>query len=165
MEIIDHGPKAAELFCRGYNCSQSVLLAFSDLTGLDEVFAARLASAFGGGIGRLRETCGALSGMLMAAGLLYGYSVPGDDRVKGDYYALVQRLAGEFRAEAGSLSCREILGNPPTDPTPTPRTAEFYAKRPCAHMALTAARILDRYLRSNPPIVRPGGADMPQGSA
>ena len=147
---MDHGMKAAELFLGGYNCAQAVVVAYCDLTGLDESFAAKLASSFGGGMGRMREVCGAVSGMLMVAGLLYGYDTPGDDISKKAHYALVQALAGKFREEVGSIVCREILKNPPTDPNPSPRTAEYYKTRPCARMVMTAARILDEYIAEHP---------------
>lgn len=148
---MDHGERAAELFLQGYNCAQAVAVAFCDMTGLDPVFSARMASSFGGGMGRLREVCGAVSGMLMVAGLVYGYDVPGDDVSKKKHYALVQDLAEQFRQEAGSIVCREILKNPPSDPNPTPRTAAFYAQRPCARMVMLAGRILDAYMAENPP--------------
>ena len=139
---MDHGMKAAELFTQGYNCAQSVAAAFCDVTGLDEKTAARMASPFGGGMGRMREVCGAVSGMLMVLGALYGYDDPGEkDRAKKAHYAMVQELAGKFRERNGSIICREILKNPPSDPSPTPRTAEFYKTRPCARMVMTAARI------------------------
>ena len=148
---MDHGERAAELFLQGYNCAQAVAVAFCDVTGLEPDFTARMASSFGGGMGRMREVCGAVSGMLMVAGLVYGYDIPGDDVSKKKHYALVQNLAGQFRREAGSIVCREILKNPPSDPNPTPRTAEFYAKRPCARMVILAGRILDAYMAENPP--------------
>ena len=147
---MDHGMKAAELFMNGYNCAQAVLVAFSDLTGLDDGFSAKFSSSFGGGMGRMRQVCGAVSGMLMVAGLLYGYDTPGDDAVKKAHYARVQYLAGRFREEAGSIVCREILKNPPSDPNPSPRTAEYYAQRPCARMVLLAGQILDDYIKENP---------------
>ena len=148
---MNHELYAGELFLRGYNCAQAVAVAFCDVTGLEEKFAARMASSFGGGMGRMREVCGAVSGMLMVVGLLYGYDTPGDDVSKKIQYTLVQELAGKFREETGSIICREILKNPPTDPNPSPRTAEYYAKRPCARMVMTAARILDAYIAENPP--------------
>jgi C_GCAxxG_C_C family probable redox protein len=147
---MDRGTKAAELFLNGYNCAQAVAVAFSDLTGLDEQLSARLASSFGGGMGRMREVCGAVSGMLMVAGVLYGYDTPGDDTVKKAHYTLVQNLAGEFREKNGSIICREILKNPPSDPAPSARTAEYYASRPCARMVYTAANILEAYIKENP---------------
>lgn len=147
---MDHGMKAAELFLSGYNCAQAVAVAFCDVTGLTQQQAARMASGFGGGMGRLREICGAVSGMMMVLSLLYGYDQPGDDGSKKVLYTWVQALAAKFREENGSIICREILKNPPSDPNPTPRTAEFYAKRPCAKMVLTAGRLLDEFLEENP---------------
>ena len=148
---MERAEKAAELFLEGYNCAQAVFVAYSDLTGLTPEYAARLASSFGGGMGRLREVCGAVSGMLMVTGCLYGYHTPGDDKQKMELYALVQQLSAQFREQTGSIVCREILKYPPSDPTPTPRTAEFYQKRPCARMVLLAGQILDAYLAQNPP--------------
>ena len=147
---MDHGRKAAELFLEGYNCAQAVAVAFCDVTGLTEAQAAKMASAFGGGMGRMREVCGAVSGMMMVLSLLYGYDTPGDDKSKKELYTRVQALAGKFREENGSIICREILKNPPSDPNPTPRTAEFYAKRPCAKMVMTAGRLLDEFMEENP---------------
>ena len=147
---MDHSILAGDLFLGGYNCAQSVVVAFCDVTGLDRDFSARMASSFGGGMGRLREVCGAVSGMLMVLGLLYGYDTPGDDIAKKAQYQDVQNLCGAFREEVGSIVCREILKNPSTDPTPSPRTAEYYAKRPCARMVMTAARILDEYIAAHP---------------
>ena len=148
---MDHATKAAELFLSGSNCAQSIVVAFCDVTGLEPEFAAKFSCSFGGGMGRLREVCGAVSGMVMAADLLYGYTEPGEDDVhKKEYYALVQQLCKAFQAENGSYICREILDNPPTDPTPCPRTAEYYAQRPCARMVMSAARILDDYIKEHP---------------
>ena len=147
---MDHGMYAAELFMQGYNCAQAVAVAFCDVTGLTPDFSAKMASSFGGGMGRMREVCGAVSGMLMVAGLLYGYATPGDDGVKMEHYRLVQALSGQFREQVGSIVCREILKDPPSDPNPTPRTAEFYKTRPCARMVLLAGQILDKYIAQNP---------------
>ncbi len=147
---MDHGLKAAELFLSGYNCAQAVAAAFADVTGLSEQQLARMASAFGGGMGRMREVCGAVSGMLLVLSMLYGYDEPGDDVSKKRLYGEVQALAGKFREEHGSIICREILKNPPSDPNPTPRTAEFYAKRPCARMVLTAGRLLEEFMEEHP---------------
>ena len=148
---MDHSTKAAELFLSGSNCAQAIVVAFCDVTGMDENLAAKFSSSFGGGMGRMREVCGAVSGMLMVAGLLYGYEDPGEnDCNKKAHYQLVQQLAGAFREEIGSIVCREILKNPPSDPNPTPRTAEFYKTRPCARMVMTAARILDEYIAEHP---------------
>ena len=146
---MDHREKAAELFVNGKHCAQAVAVAFCDVTHMEPELAARLSSSFGGGMGRMREVCGAVSGMLTVAGLLYGYGAP-DDAAKKAHYTLVQALAGQFRDEHGSIICREILKNPPSDPNPTPRTAEFYKTRPCARMVMTAARILDEYIALHP---------------
>ena len=151
---MDHRYLAADLFLNGSNCAQAVLLAFGDFTGLEPKTAAALSSSFGGGMGRLREVCGAVSGMLMVAGLLYGYEDPGEqDAAKKEHYALVQELCAKFKEEAGSIICREILENPPSDPNPTPRTAEYYKTRPCARLVMLAAQILDDYITEHPPVV------------
>ncbi|MBQ7801244.1 MAG: C_GCAxxG_C_C family protein [Oscillospiraceae bacterium] len=147
---MDHKMKASELFTQGYNCAQAVAAAFSDVTGLDEQFSARMASSFGGGMGRMREVCGAVSGMLMVLGLLYGYDDPGDNAGKRELYGEVQQLAGQFREEAGSIICRELLKNPASDPNPTPRTAEFYQKRPCERMVMLAACLMDEFIAAHP---------------
>ncbi len=147
---MEHKEKAAELFLQGYNCAQAVAVAFCDVTGLDEEFTAKLASPFGGGMGRLREVCGAVSGMLMVLGHLYGYDSSDDDGKKKEVYAQVQELAKEFQKMNGSIICRELLKNPPTDPNPSPRTAEYYAKRPCARMVMTAAQLMDDFIAKHP---------------
>lgn len=136
------------LFRQGYNCSQSVFAACADLYGIaDEAFALRIAASFGGGIGRMRQTCGAACGMFLLAGLENGCATAGDAEGKKQNYALVQSLAGAFKAEHGSLICAELLGlapratNAPTDPTPAPRTEEYYKKRPCVETVGNAIRI------------------------
>ena len=145
-----HSEKAAELFLQGYNCAQAVAVAFCDVTGLDEQFTAKTVSAFGGGMGRLREVCGAVSGMFFVLGHLYGYDTPGNDVEKKQLYARVQELANQFKEINGSIVCREILKNPPSDPNPSPRTAEYYAKRPCVRMVMTAADLMDKFIAENP---------------
>ena len=147
---MDHGMKAAELFLGGYNCAQSVAIAFCDVTGLEEKFTARMVSSFGGGMGRLREVCGAVSGMFFVLGLLYGYDTPGDDESKKQLYTEVQALAAKFRESCGSIICREILDNPPTDPNPSPRTEEYYKIRPCARMVLVAGQLMDEFIAAHP---------------
>ena len=147
---MEHGIKAAELFLSGYNCAQAVAAAFSEELGLTENQAARMVSAFGGGMGRLREVCGAVSGMLFVLSSLYGYDTPGDDESKKVLYGQVQELAAAFREANGTIICRELLDNPPNDPNPTPRTAEFYAVRPCARFVLTAGELMERFLEEHP---------------
>ena len=147
---MNHAEKALNLFKSGYNCAQAVAVAFSDVTGLTESQAAKLASGFGGGMGRMREVCGAVSGMLMVAGVLYGYDDPKATKEKRELYAQVQAMAGQFREELGSIVCRDLLKNPPTDPNPTPRTEQVYKDRPCARMVATAARIMDEFIAAHP---------------
>ena len=148
---MDHSVQAADLFLSDCNCAQAVLAAFSDVTGLEPDLAKKLSSGFGGGVGRLREVCGAVSGMIMAADLLYGYTDPGENDIyKKDHYQLVQDLCARFREETGSIICRELLDNPPSDPAPTPRTAEYYATRPCTRMVMVAAKVLDDYIAEHP---------------
>ncbi len=139
---------ASDLFLQGYNCAQSVAVAFRDELGLTKEQAARTVSAFGGGMGRLREVCGAVSGMFFVVGTLYGYDAP-DDQAKKELYALVQQLAGAFREKTGSIVCREILDNPPTDPTGSPRTEAYYKVRPCVRMVYYAAEILEDYIKNH----------------
>ena len=147
-----HEEKAVENFLAGYNCAQAGFLSFAEDLGLTEDFALRLASSFGGGMGRLREVCGGVSAILMAAGLLYGYAAPDDDRAKAAHYALIQDLAEEFRRENGSIICRELLGREgPEAPVPEKRTAAYYAQRPCARLVGSAAAILERYMAAHPP--------------
>ena len=147
---MDRAAYAAELFVKGYNCAQAVAVAFSDLTGLEERAASRMLSGFGGGMGRLREVCGAVSGMVAVVSILYGYDDPEDNEGKKATYQLIQELAGQFRERCGSIICREILKNPPSDPVPSPRTEEYYATRPCVRMVYTAAAILDAYIAEHP---------------
>ena len=147
---MDHVTLAADLFLQGYNCAQAVAVAFTDVTGMDEKEAARLAAPFGGGMGRMREVCGAVSGMFMVLGSLYGYDNSDADGKKKELYKQVQDLAEQFRQENGSIICREILKNPPSDPNPSPRTAEYYAKRPCCRMVMTAARLMDAFIAAHP---------------
>ncbi len=143
--------KAVALFKEGYNCSQSVVAAYADLYGFTPEQAFLMSAAFGGGIGRMRETCGAACGMFLLAGLEKG-SVDGKDRqAKGDTYALVQDLAAKFKEENGSMRCADLLGLSKKEPivsTPEERTQKYYAKRPCAMMVETAARLFGDYLES-----------------
>lgn len=139
-----HEIKAAELFMSGYNCAQAVFCAFCDEMEMDIDMAKRLSSSFGGGMGRMREVCGAVSGALMALGYFKGYDVIGDDSLKKEHYARVQAIMKEFAAELGSYVCRDIIkvvGSQP--PMPTPRTAEFYKARPCVKCVMRAARLVD----------------------
>lgn len=149
---------AIDYFKQGYNCSQAVLLAFQDLTGLTVEQSALIASSFGGGMGKLRHVCGAVSGMLMALGLIRGYSDPKDANAKAEHYRNVQILAEKFKSQNGSIICRELLsgnfiGKEPVSDSelssstpPAARTDEYYKKRPCGELVGDAAEILEAYL-------------------
>lgn len=141
--------RAAENFLSGCNCAQSVLLAFSDRTGLDDATAMRIASGFGGGMARMREVCGAVSGIFMAAGLIYGSDDASHEK-KSALYLRLQALAAQFREKNGSLLCRELLAGVKDDGSPLPahRTPEYYAERPCARLVADAAQILADALES-----------------
>lgn len=147
-----YGRKAEENFKKGYNCSQAVFLAFEDLHGIDSVTAAKLSSSFGGGMGRLREVCGAVSGMFLVAGALYGYESPEDFQGKKEHYERIQQLAKAYEAENGSIICRELLGltQKREEPVPEKRTQEYYKKRPCGELVRIAAAIMEQYIREHP---------------
>ncbi len=136
-----------ELFLQGYSCAQAVVCAYADVLGIDESKLRRLASSFGGGMGRLREVCGTVSGMFMVAGLLYGSDVVGDRELKSAHYKLIQELAAKFREKNGSIVCRELLGltRPEGTYVPEERTPEYYKKRPCAEFVRQAIEILEEY--------------------
>lgn len=140
--------KVMQLFAEGYNCAQAVVGAFEDLTEMDLQTSLRLASSFGGGMGRMREVCGAASGMFIVAGILYGYSDPTDAAAKTNHYKLIQDLANYFSDENGSIICRELLsGVTHTDGhIPEERTEGYYKKRPCKELVGSAARILAEYI-------------------
>lgn len=139
---------AVSLFKEGYNCSQSVVLAFADLYGIDRNTALRFSASFGGGIGRMRMTCGAACGLFQLVGLETG-AIEGDDREgKSANYAAVQHMAEQFSKENGSLICAELLGlnqNTPLSSQAEPRTDAYYKKRPCAMMVETAARLFANF--------------------
>ena len=144
----DHAECARALFLEGYNCSQAVVCAFEDVTGLDRDTAARLASSFGGGLARLREVCGTVSGAALVLGLARGYSDPKDYAAKKAHYARVQEFARRFRAQTGSIVCRELLAGVEVTGgmAPEARTEAYYKKRPCPMLAFTAAQILEEML-------------------
>ena len=144
QEIEQRVEKARALFKQGFNCSQSVFAACADIYGIDdEALALKLAASFGGGIGRMRMTCGAACGMFLLAGLENGSATVGDAEGKKQNYTLVQDLAAKFEAENGSLICAELLGiaPKPQEPTPEARTEAYYQKRPCVDMVANAVRI------------------------
>ena len=139
-----HAQKAAEYFCEGYNCSQSVVLAYCDDLKLDKELALKLSSSFGGGMGRLREVCGAVSGMFFVAGILHGYTDPSDKAVKDKHYKLIQELAEKFQKAHSTYLCKDLLkvaGK--QSPISEERTPEYYKTRPCVRFVITACEILD----------------------
>ena len=143
---------AAELFIQGYNCAQAVTVVFSDVTGLTPEFSATMASSFGGGMGRMREVCGGVSGAFAVLGLLCGYDDPADKEGKSRHYADIRELARRFteRSRGGSIVCREILQNAGLSGEKggeaEARTTEYYEKRPCPEMVYVAAEVLGEML-------------------
>lgn len=140
---------AVSLFKEGFNCSQSVVAAYADLYGFTREQALKMSASFGGGIGRMRQTCGAACGLFMLAGLETGCTEGHNREGKEANYILVQELAEEFRKRNGSLICSQLLGldkDAATPTTPEARTSEYYKKRPCVKMVEEAAKIWGEYL-------------------
>ena len=139
-----HAEKARDLFFSGCSCSQAVLGAYCEEFGISMDTALRLASSFGGGLGGSRELCGAVSGMLMAAGLKRGYADVNNLDVKKAHYARTRELLEAFKAEHGTTCCRELLAHLETLKTePSARTPEYYRERPCVRFVETAARLIE----------------------
>lgn len=152
QDLDERVARAVEYFMAGYNCSQSVVAAFSDLYGLDETMAKRIAAGFGGGVGRMRMMCGAVSGIVMLVGLDCGQSEGSDREGKSACYKVVQELLAQSQTENGSLICAEILGlngyqKAASSYVASPRTAAYYKTRPCAAKVESAARIFAEYLK------------------
>lgn len=140
---------AVSLFKEGYNCSQAVVAAFADMYGFTREQALKMSSSFGGGIGRMRKTCGAACGLFILAGLETGCTEGRNREGKEANYKLVQELAAEFAKRNGSITCAELLGlekNAPTPATPEARTTEYYKKRPCVQLVEESARIWAEHL-------------------
>lgn len=146
-ENLTYAQKAKELFKLGYNCSQAVFLAFYEEYNMDFDTALKLSSSFGGGMGQLREVCGAVSGMFMVAGLKYGYSDPTDRLSKAGHYERIQQLAGGFKEENGSMICRELLGLSVAQNQSGEEPA--VKKKPCSELVENAAGILENYMKQN----------------
>lgn len=146
--------QAGQYFLEGYNCAQAVLCAFCDELCLTREQAAAMASPFGGGMGRMREVCGACSAVFLALGILYGYDRPGDEEAKAALYGRVQTMGSVCRSLHGSLLCRELLGgHADTSATPTRRDAAFYEQRPCLSLVEDMAEALEQYLAKYPPLL------------
>ena len=146
MSTNDKANLAKKYFKDGYNCCQAVVLAFLDEFNIDKETALALSSSFGGGVGRLREICGAVSGMCIVAGLKYGYISPTDNNQKADHYALIQKLAKDFEERNGSIVCKVLTGIEKDNHIPTERNSEFYKKRPCAELVYDAAEIMQKVI-------------------
>jgi C_GCAxxG_C_C family probable redox protein len=145
-----HTQQAVELFEKGYNCSQAIFAAFCDETGVDSETALKISASFGGGMGRLREVCGAVSGMFLVVGAKYGYAKPDDRVAKDEHYRLIQELAKKFKEHEGTIICSELLGREAgwDNPNSDERTRDYYNLRPCAKFVVEAAIILDEYIAS-----------------
>ncbi|MCX7709469.1 MAG: C-GCAxxG-C-C family protein [Clostridia bacterium] len=146
-----HPELCVKLFKEGYNCSQAVLGAYCKEIGLEFETAVKLSSSFGGGMGRLREVCGAVTAMFMIAGLKSGYADPKDKSIKQKHYELIQQLSQRFKDKNGSIICRELLGLGIRHDSPVPdeRTTEYYKKRPCVELVKCAAEIIDEVLNKS----------------
>ena len=145
---MDHADRARELFLEGYNCAQAVFCAFEDVTGISKEEAARLAAPFGGGMGRMREVCGTVTGAFLVLGQMRGYTDPKDAEAKKEHYHLVQEFARRFKEINNTIICRELLQNVKTVPgnDPEARTPEYYARRPCLRHVGEAAQIVEELL-------------------
>ena len=152
QELNKRVERAVENFMAGYGCCQSVVAAFADLYGLDDNLAKKIAAGFGGGVGRMRMMCGAVSGIVMLTGLDCGQTEGSDREGKSACYKVVQDLLAQSKQENGSLICAEILGLKGYEKAvnsyqASPRTAEYYKTRPCAAKVESAARIFAAYLK------------------
>jgi len=146
-----HAQIAAELFNSGYNCSQSVFVAYCDVMDIDRDTALKLSSSFGGGMGRMREVCGACSAMFMVAGYLYGYTDGADRRAKAKHYKLIQSMAESFKSKYGTIICKNLLELDPNDKetyVPAERNDQYYSTRPCVRFVCEACDILDKIIES-----------------
>jgi len=135
-----------ELFESGYNCSQSVFCVFCEEVGMDFEQGFKLTSSFGGGMGKLREVCGAVTAMFMIAGLKCGYTSNNDDEVKTEHYRLIQSLADKFKQKFGTIICRELLNLPSDGHVPAKRTEEYYKTRPCEDFIVYAVNLIEKEL-------------------
>ncbi len=142
---------AEKHFREGCNCCQAVVMAFAPELGLDEETLLRLSSSFGGGVGRMRELCGAVSGMAIVMGLLRGYSDLQDKSLKAAHYDRLQGLCSRFLEENGSLRCGDLLGETqgPRGPVPGDRTPQYYEERPCPRLVAQAAALVEEALASS----------------
>ena len=144
---MDKGQLAVDNFKTGLNCAQAVVLAFQDELKMDSLTLKKLSISFGGGLGRQRLTCGAVSGMCMVLGALLS-----DGQDKLYIYDIIQKACNDFKQEVGSIICAELLDGESaksTNPKPEDRTTEYYKKRPCAELCRLASQITQKYLEQN----------------
>ena len=148
MKEISKGEQAEQLFKEGYNCSQSLALAFCEEIGIEKSKLLRIVSSFGGGMGRMREVCGAVSSMALLAGLKQGNIDPSNEEGKESIYLLTRQLAQRFKEKHGTIICRELLGIKDMEESarPSARTKEYYASRPCSRLVATAGEIIEEML-------------------
>jgi len=155
QRITERGALGMELFNEGYNCAQSSFLAFNELVPIEFDLAAKLSSSFGGGMGRMREVCGALTGIFMIAGILYGYDDKNATDEKAKHYERIQFLSNRFKenTECNSYICRDLLHldiEGADSPVPAKRDENYYGVRPCANLVAIAVSILDDYIKEHP---------------
>lgn len=149
FDIEERVNQAVANFNAGYNCSQSVFLAYSDVFELDLDIARKMSVSFGGGMGRMREVCGTVSAMAMLAGFKYPVLDANDQVARAKNYQIVQKMAELFKEKHETIICRSLLGSLNTGTTPIPevRTKEYYTKRPCGRFVVDATRIAGRMLK------------------
>ena len=150
FDIEERVNQAVENFETGFNCAQSVFLAYSDVFELDLDMAKKMSVSFGGGMGRMREVCGTVSAMAMLAGFKYPVTDPSDQEARTRNYAMVQKMGDLFKENHETIICRQLLPAAEaasTAPAPSVRTQQFYAKRPCSRYVADAARIAGQMLK------------------
>ena len=147
----NYSQKAQELFCKGCNCAQAIVLAFKDKLDVDELTLKKVSSSFGGGVARLREVCGCVSGMAIVMGLIHGDYDVLDNNQKADHYTRIQKIAFEFSSKYGTYNCAELLNKlkGPEAPLPDKRTEEYYKKRPCAMYIGYMADLVAKEINNN----------------
>ncbi len=150
---MERADMAVEYFCEGYNCASAVVKAYADLFGIEPETAVRAAEGFGGGIGRMRKTCGAVCGAVFLAGLKYSSGDANDVKQRQRLYGIIRDMAAEFEEKNGSIECGDLLSGVSiknkTGSKPDERTAEYYSKRPCPGCVLDSVALVEKYLLSD----------------
>lgn len=155
IDVAKRTQQAVNFFEQGYNCSQAVFMAYADLYDIEQETAAKIATSFGGGMGRMREVCGAVSGMFLVLGLHYPFTDTNDKTAKNANYQAVQRLANQFKAEMGSYICADLLQKKrePESSISENRTDKYYAERPCSKCVRIAAEIIGKEILASRQII------------